>query len=93
MLSTTQVIFPENCSFDMALLLKKPRGFTKVTLRRVAYQARFFKIDDHPTHPVRYAHVDQDIRLKFASIAVQKINTITRYSGAAARPSIRRGRP
>ena len=62
------------------VLLKKPRGFTKVTLRRVAYQARFFTIDDHATHPLRYSHVSADIKKKFATIPVQSIVSITRHS-------------
>jgi len=62
------------------VLLKKPRGFTKVTLRRVAFQARYFVIDNHPTHPLRYCHVDGDIKKKFATIPVQSIVSIGRNS-------------
>ena len=63
-----------------AVMLKRPRGFTKVNLRRVAYQARFFIIDAHPTHPIRYSHVDQDIKQKFATVPVQEVVSITRHS-------------
>lgn len=72
--------YPDSENGFSGVLLKKPRGFTKVSLRRVPYQARYFKIDGHQTHPLRYCHVEGNLAVKFASIPVQSVLSITRCS-------------
>ena len=56
--------------------MKKPRGFAKVRVRGIKWQARFFVLDNHPTNPLRYSHADQKTR--FITLPLQHVHNIER---------------
>jgi len=58
------------------LLMKKPRGFTKVRVRGIMWQSRYFVLDHHPTNPLRYSHADQ--KTKFITLPLQLVSHIER---------------
>jgi len=58
------------------VLMKKPRGFTKVRVRGILWQARYFVLDHHPTNPLRYSHADQ--KTKFVTVPLQSVSTVSR---------------
>ena len=58
------------------VLLKKPRGYVKVRVRAIAWQERYFKLDKHPTNPLRYSHKDQ--KTKFVTLPLQHVSHIER---------------
>jgi len=56
--------------------MKKPKGFTKVRVRGILWQARYFVLDHHPTNPLRYSHADQ--KTKFVTVPLQSVSTVSR---------------
>jgi K+-dependent Na+/Ca+ exchanger-like protein len=60
------------------ILLKRPRGFTKVRVRRIPWQERYFVLDNHPTNAFRYSHVDKPD--KFVTVPLQTVRNIERVS-------------
>lgn len=48
--------YPDSSEGYKGVLLKKPRGFTKVFVRGITWQPRYFVLDNHATNPLRYSH-------------------------------------
>ena len=68
--------YPNSDQGFEGLLMKKPRGFAKVRVRGIKWQARFFVLDNHPTNPLRYSHADQKTR--FITLPLQHVHNIER---------------
>ena len=49
-------------------------GFTKVRVRGILWQMRYFVLDNHPTNPLRYSHADQ--KTKFVTLPLQNVASI-----------------
>lgn len=54
--------YPNSAEGFSGVLMKKPRGFTKVRVRGIKWQNRHFVLDNHPTNPLRYSHEGQKTR-------------------------------
>jgi len=64
-------------------LMKRPQGFTKVQVRRVLWEMRWFTLDNHLTHPLRYSRFSGDgspESEQFVAIPLQEVTSITRVS-------------
>jgi Ca2+/Na+ antiporter len=68
--------YPNASEGFSGVLMKKPRGFTKVRIRGISWQTRYFVLDNHPTNPLRYSHENQ--KTKFVTVPLQYVSDIYR---------------
>jgi len=68
--------YPNASEGFSGVLMKKPRGFTKVQVRGIQWQSRYFVLDNHPTNPLRYSHENQ--KTKFVTVPLQYVSDIYR---------------